>query len=639
MLPDNHPLYPAEVMLSFIFEKAPPDQYIEFRLIWNPMAKDVSAPTDGNKRVLIEMAPIKDFEKIFDNVLADWIIRNNKKGYDIFYGVCPRRVVKRNRDKAPLGGKNEDISHATCAWMDYDKVTYEAVAQADPKPTVVVKTGHGAHFYYVYKDAPVDIARATKDADFIKVKFGGDHTTDAARILRVPGTKNWKEPEKDLQCEILVFDSEIYFEGIKVAEAATQQREEKKKTVFDLPWDLRNVIVSGYSAAAGEYEARDQETKELDRSAVDFRVMLDLFRFGFSDDQLREIFQNPKYGISEKVREESAKGNAEHYLSHTIDKAKLQFQKQSLQHDEIMGDMVEFETLHELAKAPPLQFAVDNILPIGGMLTISGAAKAGKSLIVTELAILLSGAPGKFIGQFNVNRTGIVAYCQAEVSRSSMDYRLATICDAKKIDAWRDLPIRFLNRSFDLGNPRHVVAVANGVKKIKADFLIVDPLARFHNENENRQKDMASVLRNLEKIGREAGVLGIILIHHFGKPVAGGDEERQGVHMIRGGSVIGDWGNAHMLLQKKFNKQTGNKYATVSFELRDAEEPPPIDLILNKKTLMFGRYSENDDNLPMVRAARQKYGDTEEAAAALAKDMKTTKDKARQMMAQDRQRL
>lgn len=593
MLIESHPLYKAEAFLLLLFEKAPPKHWIEFTAI-----RDGGNKADP-KEIHVEAAQVHDLERSFDLTIADWVQKHSKNKFHCYFGVCPRESMPRgSRGGYPARAAKGNITHSVCAWMDYDKPTWREVAQSDPKPTFVVSTGHGAHFYYRYADA-VPIEKATSDTKLIASLFGGDNTCDAPRVLRIPGTRNWKEPDKELIAQLEDSDPEVVFSGkVEVpADGAT-----KPKTVSDLPFDLRTVIFGGYSAAVDPFIAFKEGTQELDQSKIDARVMLHLFQFGFDEDKIRSIFTNPEYGISKKTLDDEAKkGNSENYLRRSIDWAKLEYQKKSLQYD-MIGESVEFETLHDLAKAPPLRFAVDYILPFGGFMTISGAAKIGKSLAVSELALRLAGAPGKFLGQFGVNHHGPVAYCQAEVSKSSLDRRFLTICaEAMKLQGWRDLPIHLLNKKFDLADPRHVMVITNGLKRVKAEFLIIDPLSRFHSENENKQREMAMILSSIDRIKASAGLVGVVLVHHFGKPSA--DAPRQGAHMMRGASVIGDWGNSHVLMEKHWNEVTGKKFSVISFELRDAEEPSPLTMAINRDKLILEPYSMDDEYLPIIKGA------------------------------------
>lgn len=629
MLPESHPLADAEIMLVLLFEHTPPDQYVEFVSIPN---KDVADKFKGDDKLHIEVAQVKKLENVFDNVIADWIMRENRNGRDTYFGVCPRATVRRTREGYPMRGNNESVTHAVCAWMDYDKPTYKAVMSEKPEPTFVVSTGNGAHFYWKYPEA-VPILRAVEDSERLKKKYGGDDTTDPARLLRVPGTQNWKKKTaEETKTAQVVSVTETVFEGVKEDGAVAPGQ--KQKSVYDLPWDLRNTIIGGASGAAGNFEPKKKEDGTPDRSSLDWKVMIALMEYGWSEEEIRVVFFDKNFGISEKMLDEAKVGNAEHYFHQTYDKARLEHQKKSLLHEDI-GDIIEFESWADLRNAPPLEFAVECVLPVGGLLIISGPAKSWKSFLTQELILLLSGTPGRFMGMFNVRKPVAeghsVVYCQAEITRGSLDHRLALMADNLKAD-WRKAPVKFLNRSFDIANTKHQAALIRGLQKVKAQFFIIDPLARFHHEDENKQRDMAQILGTIEAIGRQAGVLGTIIIHHHGKPPSDGTE-REGVHAIRGSSVIGDWGNAHIIIRKKWNKFQGKKFINVAFELRDDEEPAPCSLILDKQAGRLVAYSEDNDNSLIVRDIRDKGVTDAEKIDEIKEKYKVSDKEAREVLA------
>jgi hypothetical protein len=390
----------------------------------------------------------------------------------------------------------------------------------------------------------------------------------------------------------------VVFDGVKKpSDASPSESDAKKKGIAGLQWDLRNVIMNGYSAAVPPFYEPTGDS-DLDRSKIDFRVAIELFKQGFDESEIKATFMNPEYGISEKALEEEKRGNLENYLvKQTLKKARQKAETELMRFPEI-GEMLVIESPEKLDKAPPIRFAVQGILPIGGMAVVSGASKAGKSLLTTDLMLLMAGGEGKFLERFPINVPGKVIYCQSEVTRPSLRYRLDKIAGSREND-WKKLPLGFFNGSFDLGNSRHVQARINSHKKEKADYLIIDPLARFHRGNENRQNDMATVLSAVDRAAREAELLGSILVHHHGKPASDGNA-REGVHMMRGASIIGDWGNAHILLKKRFSGGTGKKFVTVEFELRDAEEPAPIHLAMDKESLRFVDFSIEEEKVGIV---------------------------------------
>ncbi len=361
-------------------------------------------------------------------------------------------------------------------------------------------------------------------------------------------------------------------------------------------------------------------------------MAVELIKRGFSEEEIKSVFMNPDFGISGKTLDEAKRGNAENYLvDQTIRKARDKAEKEMLQFPEI-GEILTLETAQQLNNAPPLRFAVERILPVGGMMIMSGSSKAGKSLLASDLMLLMAGAEGRFLDRFPVHLPGKVVYCQAEVSRGSLRYRLNTIAESRDAD-WTKLPMEFFNGSLDLGNARHIRALANALRNNGASYLVIDPLARFHRVNENRASDMASILASVERASREAELLGTILVHHHGKPSSDG-AQREGVHTMRGSSVIGDWGNAHVLLSKKFSSCEGRKFVTVSFELRDAEEPSPIDLSLDKEHLRFRDFSEEDSKVAITLGIiDENQNDRKEQLELIRERLGTTKMEAQRLVA------
>jgi replicative DNA helicase len=101
------------------------------------------------------------------------------------------------------GGCKENIVHFPCVWCDLDfKTTPREVAAQNLKefpfrPSIIVKSGGGIHLYWLLKEpAEKQHIEAIEDVNHrIADKLGGDNNAcDAARVLRVPGTKN-RKPE------------------------------------------------------------------------------------------------------------------------------------------------------------------------------------------------------------------------------------------------------------------------------------------------------------------------------------------------------------------------------------------------------------------------------------------------------------
>ncbi len=134
-------------------------------------------------------------------------------GEDVYFGTCPLKNVPQSGR-----GTHKDVTSVPAIWLDLD------IAQADksahkalnlpsmsdvesllgdlPVPTGEVDSGHGLHVYWYLDEAvtPEIGGKLCKDLQEYVIKQGArlgfhvDYTADLARVLRVPGTHNKKDP-------------------------------------------------------------------------------------------------------------------------------------------------------------------------------------------------------------------------------------------------------------------------------------------------------------------------------------------------------------------------------------------------------------------------------------------------------------
>lgn len=84
-----------------------------------------------------------------------------------------------------------------------------------PKPTYLVDSGHGYHLRYV-ADQPVDksVWSAINNGliaacEATNLEIDSSVTVDIARVLRVPGSVNFKDPDHPVKCRI-IYESDLY---------------------------------------------------------------------------------------------------------------------------------------------------------------------------------------------------------------------------------------------------------------------------------------------------------------------------------------------------------------------------------------------------------------------------------------------
>jgi len=128
--------------------------------------------------------------------LSQHIISLAIRGYDVYVGVCPRVAPEGPGRK--LG--KDAIEQVGAMWLDLDaKVPGSSQGLLD-SCDIVVSTGNGWHGYKV-APTPARVS-STRDRTAIEAKVrsfansiltGTDNVSNVDRILRVPGTINWKD--------------------------------------------------------------------------------------------------------------------------------------------------------------------------------------------------------------------------------------------------------------------------------------------------------------------------------------------------------------------------------------------------------------------------------------------------------------
>lgn len=114
--------------------------------------------------------------------------------WDVYYGVL-RRTGKR-------GTALDTVEATHVLWADFDakhfraktgiNSAYSELANMRLVPHIIVDSGHGYHAYWNL-DMEYEFTRAQQVMKGIERVHRSDHTSDAPRILRLPGTMNYKD--------------------------------------------------------------------------------------------------------------------------------------------------------------------------------------------------------------------------------------------------------------------------------------------------------------------------------------------------------------------------------------------------------------------------------------------------------------
>jgi len=257
-----------------------------------------------------------------------------QQGYEVYVGVNPR-VGQAS------GKKNVHWLAAFHAEVDYGHAghkkkpehdTYDdalaAIKAFEIPPTLLNRSGGGFHCYWVLND-PVNVSEIGLDALeninralMAGVKAdGGTHNIN--RILRVPGTFNFKIPQNPRSVTVIIDSGPTYNLDVFRPYMGFQPQKKTKKTptpaLPDPPpvnWD-KTISSLPVSAKIQFLIVNGNDGSYTSRSEADQAVITALVNKGMSFVDIKTIFEN--YKIGDKYREHSSPDN---YLRHNIKQAK-----------------------------------------------------------------------------------------------------------------------------------------------------------------------------------------------------------------------------------------------------------------------------------------------------------------------------
>jgi len=133
-------------------------------------------------------------------------LSGQKKGWHYYFGVNPRDRKQGRKDAVTV----VTCFHADCDFKTRKKAEWKLLLRNfEFSPTVVVESGNGFHSYWLLEKAielsPEDKNTFTRLQKALQTFLGADHTHDLPRLLRVPGSKNWKQ-ELPKECRITYAD-------------------------------------------------------------------------------------------------------------------------------------------------------------------------------------------------------------------------------------------------------------------------------------------------------------------------------------------------------------------------------------------------------------------------------------------------
>lgn len=195
--------------------------------------------------------------------------------------------------------------------------------------------------------------------------------------------------------------------------------------------------------------------------------------------------------------------------------------------------------------APDRNWLIEKLWQAEAVGFLGSPPKHCKSWLAMEMAVsVASGTP--CLSSFPVPTPGAVLLYAAEDSAPAVRQRLQSLALHHHVDLDR-LPLWVITADslrLDRSDDRERLEAT--VTQYKPRLLILDPLIRLHQQDENASGPMAALLGFLRSLQRKAGVA-IALVHHSRKnPAASGAG-----YSLRGSSDFYAWTDAFLHLQRR----------------------------------------------------------------------------------------
>lgn len=245
-------------------------------------------------------------------------LAHDKAGRDCYVQCTLLKHIPPLRNGKQGRGTKEDVLGGNDLYIDIDR---PEKPNGGLTPTILVSSGRGWHMHFglrAFVDDPAKIEELNKK---LAAKYQADDCWDASRLLRIPGTRNHKDPKNPKPVvETLnkkLFTAEQLTQALAGYEARTAE-----DTPDDSKWSMPEAepITDEDLAKLDQKLLRDLTTKkQKDRSSVDYNICMRLMSVGWSVGQLRTAMTNPEWVISSKVLDN---GNLNvTYLRNTLKKA------------------------------------------------------------------------------------------------------------------------------------------------------------------------------------------------------------------------------------------------------------------------------------------------------------------------------
>jgi len=167
---------------------------------------------------------------------------------------------------------------------------------------------------------------------------------------------------------------------------------------------------------------------------------------------------------------------------------------------------------------PPVEFAVEALLPARGVVWLGGRPKQGKSLFMLYASLAIACGRETVAGRFAVLRRPTILYVSAEDPGSRLQSRVEDILSAWGGATPEPGALTFLIKpaGLDLGDPAAVEALRAKCAELGATMLVLDTWTRLSpTADPMGAEDQLAIVRNVVALAEDIGL--VVVVDHSRK--------------------------------------------------------------------------------------------------------------------------
>jgi hypothetical protein len=201
------------------------------------------------------------------------------------------------------------------------------------------------------------------------------------------------------------------------------------------------------------------------------------------------------------------------------------------------------QLLEQQPATAPVCLVEPGLLPPQGILFVGGEPKAGKSLLVANLALSLAAGSDRL--GFPIPTPCRVLVCQFELPVPQFVSRLASMRRLLGSAADQNLLVDTRASGHLLSAPQGLNHFLAAARAAAAEIIILDPLYSTHDQDENDTRAMAALCQSLLRL-RQATRTALIVVHHVRKSIG----RYEIGSAFRGSSALHAVGDSYLLVTR-----------------------------------------------------------------------------------------